>query len=116
MIRAITSTLFLLFVTSIVFAQAPVKDTAKPRSHSDTVKKLLPAAVVLGKKPVIQMEIDRLRFNVAGTDLVSGNNLWDVIEKTPLVKVSEDGTIQISGTSGAVVYINNKRKMLPAMR
>jgi hypothetical protein len=74
--------------------------------------KLLPEAVVRVKKPIIQMEIDRLRFNVAGTDLVFGNTVWDVIEKTPLVNASDDGTIRIAGTTGAVVYINNKRKVL----
>lgn len=74
--------------------------------------KLLPEAVVRAQKPIIQMDIDRLRFNVAGTDLVFGNTIWDVIEKTPLVSASEAGTIQIAGTTGAVVYINNKRKVL----
>ena len=72
----------------------------------------LKEVVVTAKKPVFQREIDRLRFNVGETDLVFGNNIWDVIEKTPLVNVSSDGTIQISGTSGAIVYINNKRKVL----
>lgn len=74
--------------------------------------KNLKEVVVSTKKPVFQREIDRLRFNVAGTDLVFGNNIWDVIEKTPLVNASEDGNIQISGTNGAIVYINNKRKVL----
>ncbi len=74
--------------------------------------KLLSAVEVRSQKSIIQMQIDRLRFNVAGTDLVFGNNVWDVIEKTPLVSASSDGTIQIKGTAGAVVYINNKRKIL----
>ena len=74
--------------------------------------KNLKEVVVSAKKPIFQREIDRLRFNVAGTDLVFGNNIWDVMEKTPLVNASEDGNIQISGTNGAVVYINNKRKVL----
>ena len=74
--------------------------------------KLLPEAIVRARKPIIQMEIDRLRFNVSGTDLAFGNTIWDVIEKTPLVNASGDGTIQIAGTTGAVVYINNKRKLL----
>jgi len=72
----------------------------------------LKEVVVRSGKPIFQREIDRLRFNVSETDLIFGNNIWDVIEKTPLVNVSSDGTIQISGTSGAVVYINNKRKVL----
>ncbi len=74
--------------------------------------KLLTAVEVRSKKKIIQMQIDRLRFNVAGTDLVFGNNVWDVIEKTPLVSTSSDGNIQIRGTTGAIVYINNKRKVL----
>src|SRR6202000_440274 len=47
-----------------------------------------------------------------GTDLVFGNTIWDVMAKTPLVTASESGTIQIAGTSGAVVYINGRRKLL----
>lgn len=74
--------------------------------------KLLAAVEIAAKKQIIQMQIDRLRFNVAGTDLVFGNNIWDVIEKTPLVTTSSDGNIQIRGTTGAVVYVNNKRKVL----
>jgi hypothetical protein len=74
--------------------------------------KLLKPAEVQAKKPILQMEIDRLRFNVSGTDLAYGNNIWDVIGKTPLVNATEDGTVTISGTSGAVVYMNNKRVML----
>ena len=73
---------------------------------------LLSEVVVTAKKPILERQIDRLRFNVSGTDIVFGNNVWGVIEKTPLVTVSEDGNIQISGTSGAVVYINDKRKVL----
>lgn len=73
---------------------------------------LLEEITIESKKPVLQREIDRLRFNVEDTDLVIGNNVWEVIEKTPLVNVSSDGNIQISGVTNAVVYINDKRKIL----
>ncbi len=73
---------------------------------------MLTEAVVTEKKPVLQREIDRVRFNVANTDIVFGSNIWEVIEKTPLVNASEEGNIEISGTNGAIVYINNKRKVL----
>jgi len=107
-------TILFVFVFQITSAQVTVP--GKSAIHNDTLinqkGKLLKQVEVVGKKPIIQMEIDRLRFNVSGTDLVVGNNIWNVIEKTPLVSASTDGTIQISGTSGAIVYINNKRKML----
>ncbi|WP_166437094.1 outer membrane beta-barrel protein [Niastella caeni] len=79
--------------------------------HLDN-EKMLQKVEVTGKKPLIQMDLDRLRFNVTGTELVVGNNIWDVIEKTPLVTTSSDGGIRISGTSGVAVYINNKKKVL----
>jgi len=72
----------------------------------------LTEAVVTEKKPILERKIDRLRFNVANTDIVFGSNVWEVIEKTPLVYASEGGDISISGTTGAIVYINNKRKVL----
>jgi hypothetical protein len=105
---------------TFVFSLISYRDTIIPVTiNNDTVihaqlqkGRLLQAVEVRAQKPLIQMETDRLRFNVAGTSLVFGNNIWDVIEKTPLVTASSDGTIQISGTSGAVVYFNNKRKVL----
>jgi len=107
-------TILFIFVLQITSAQVAVPGKAATPSDTLTSRKgaLLKQVEVVGKKPIIQMEIDRLRFNVSGTDLVFGNNIWNVIEKTPLVTASSDGNIQISGTTGAVVYINNKRKML----
>ena len=46
----------------------------------------LQAATVVGKRAIVQAGIDRMRFNVAGTDLAKGNTLWGVIEKTPLAR------------------------------
>lgn len=104
----------------IVFSYVSYSDSSMMISlNTDTLiniqfqgSKKLEEAVVRARRPVIQMQIDRIRFNVAGTDLVFGNNIWDVIEKTPMVSASSDGSIQIRGTTGAVVYINNKRKIL----
>jgi hypothetical protein len=97
-------------------AQTPAQPKISDTVHVDSLHhKLLQQVVVTARQPIIQQEIDRLRFNVAGTDLAAGNTLWGLLEKTPLVTVSEDGTIQIAGTTGAVVYINNKRKVLSGL-
>lgn len=72
----------------------------------------LPEAIVTAKKPVLQRQIDRIRFNVADTDISFGSSVWEVIEKAPLVNASNEGELSISGTDGAVVYINNRRKIL----
>lgn len=73
---------------------------------------ILQEVVVRAQKPIFQQEIDRFRFNVGQTDMAYGSNIWDILEKTPLVRAAEDGSLSISGTSGAVVYINNRRKIL----
>lgn len=73
---------------------------------------MLSEVIIKAQKPVFQRELDRFRFNVGQTDLVAGNNIWDVLEKTLLVRASEDGSIAISGTAGAIVYINDKKKVL----
>jgi hypothetical protein len=87
--------------------------------HADTSinvqlkpSQMLSEVLIKAKKPIFQRELDRFRFNVAETDLAIGNNIWDVLEKTPLVTTTEDGSVQISGTTGAIVYINNKKKVL----
>ena len=74
--------------------------------------RILSEVTINAQKPVFQRELDRFRFNVGQTDLVAGNNVWDVLEKTPLVHASEDGSIAISGTTGVIVYINDKKKVL----
>jgi len=100
-------TVFLVFAFQAAAAQVSVKtDTLKKKEI-----KTLSEVNITAKKPIFQREIDRFRFNVEGTDLAIGNTVWGVLEKTPLVTTSEDGAIQISGTTGAVVYINNKRKV-----
>lgn len=106
--------------TRLLFTAASIKDSAiVVQLTKDTTinlqlenSKQLTAVTVQAKKPLLERQIDRLRFNVAGTDLIFGNSVWDVLEKTPLVTASGDGGLQISGTTGAVVYINNKRKIL----
>lgn len=73
---------------------------------------LLDEAVIVAKKPVLTRKIDRVSFNVANTDIVFGSNIWEVLKKTPLIEISNDGDIKINGTSGVAVYINDRKKVL----
>lgn len=67
---------------------------------------------ITASKPLIENKIDRIRFNVGNTDIVFGSNAWEVIKQTPLVESSEQNGLGISGASGAVVYINNRKCQL----
>lgn len=105
---------------TIVYSHSNLNDSIpKVKLTKDTIinfqlKKtnLLNEIKVTRNKPTLSREIDRLIFNVSNTDMVYGNTIWNVIEKTPLVSCSSDGEIEINGTSKAIVYLNNKRKML----
>ncbi|SDG75434.1 Outer membrane receptor proteins, mostly Fe transport [Flavobacterium omnivorum] len=105
---------------TIIYSYSTLNDSIPlVRLKTDTIinfrlqkANLLDEAIVKYKNPTLTRKIDRLIFNVSDTDIVYGNNIWNVIEKTPLVSSTSDGEIQINGTSGAIVYVNNKRKML----
>jgi hypothetical protein len=107
-------------ILEIIYSYSTLKDSIPlVRLKTDTVinfrlqkANLLDEAIVKYKSPTLTRKIDRLIFNVSNTDIVYGNNIWDVIEKTPLVSSTSDGEIQINGTSGAIVYVDNKRKVL----
>lgn len=58
------------------------------------------------QKPTIQIEIDRLIFNVENTTLSSGNT-WDILSKTPGVIIQQN-SISIRNQP-ATVYINDRK-------
>lgn len=62
---------------------------------------------VVGKKPTVKREIDRLVFNVANTSLTEGN-IWDVLNRTPGVIINQE-EILIKNSGNVVVYINDRR-------
>lgn len=72
----------------------------------------LSTVVITAEKNIIERKTDRLRFNVANSDLIIGNSVWETLHKTPFVSTNENGAIEIAGTSGVIVYINNRKKRL----
>lgn len=72
----------------------------------------LSTVVITAEKNIIERKTDRLRFNVANSDLIIGNSVWETLNKTPFVATNENGAIEILGTSGVIVYINNRKKRL----
>ncbi|EDP96244.1 possible TonB-dependent receptor [Kordia algicida OT-1] len=72
----------------------------------------LAAVVITAEKSVIERKTDRLRFNVANSDLIIGSSVWETLNKTPFVATNENGSIEIAGTSGVIVYVNGRKKRL----
>jgi len=75
----------------------------------DSITQYLSGVTVEGKKPVFERKTDRFVFHIANSPLVAGNNLWEVLKKTPLVQTKETGELNIMGMQNATVYINDKK-------
>lgn len=89
--------------------------------RSDTVQKLvliklspnetkLEEAQVTGKRPRVMRKIDRLEFNVQGSNL-SGLNSWDILKRTPMVMLT-GSNIAVRGDKKVAVMINERKVML----
>lgn len=89
--------------------------------RSDTVQKLvliklspnetkLQEAQVTGKRPRVIRKIDRLEFNVQGSNL-SGLNSWDILKRTPMVMLT-GSNIAVRGDKKVAVMINERKVML----
>ena len=70
--------------------------------------KQLNKVVVFSKKPLIEKSTDGLIYNVQQDLLSGGGTAIDVLRKTPLVSVSQDGTPSIRGSSNIRVFIDDK--------
>ncbi|WP_337518794.1 TonB-dependent receptor plug domain-containing protein, partial [Alistipes ihumii] len=56
---------------------------------------------------------DRLVFNIAGTNLAKGNNIYEVLKFAPLVK-EENRQLSIIGKESTLLYINGRKTNVPA--
>ena len=56
---------------------------------------------------------DRLVFNIAGTNLAKGNNIYEVLKFAPLVK-EENRQLSIIGKESTLLYVNGRKTNVPA--
>ncbi|AWH85032.1 hypothetical protein HYN59_07790 [Flavobacterium album] len=67
----------------------------------------LGAVVINSKRPIVNRKIDRLEFDV-GNSILSSDNAWEILRKTPGVNVTSGG-ISIRGSNSILVTINDKK-------
>ncbi|MDR0792221.1 MAG: carboxypeptidase regulatory-like domain-containing protein, partial [Chitinophagaceae bacterium] len=77
---------------------------------NDTLQDLN-AIVITSRKPVFEKTADRFVFNVANSPLTTGGAAWDVLQHTPMLMVNNT-SVSIIGSSGATVYINDRKSVL----
>ncbi len=64
------------------------------------------------KKPLIQLQSDRIVMNVENSVLSEGNTALELLEKAPGVMVDNDGNISLRGKQGVTIMINDKKTYL----
>ncbi|WP_306353647.1 outer membrane beta-barrel family protein [Flavobacterium sp. '19STA2R22 D10 B1'] len=106
---------YILKVSAIGFADY-YKNISLQQNQTVTVLleqtvELLDHVVVTSKRPVIQRKIDRLEFNVENS-MLSSNNAWEILTKTPGVNASGEGSIGIRGSKNILITINDKKVYL----
>lgn len=65
-------------------------------------------ATVVGVKPLVQSQIDRLSYSLADDPDAQSNTMLDMLRKVPLVTVDGEDNIKINGKSSFKVYVNGK--------
>jgi len=74
----------------------------------------LDAVTVEAKKNFVEKKIDRTIVNVNSFIGNAGNNMLEVLAKSPGVSVDADGNIKLRGKPGVVVYIDDRPTYLSA--
>ncbi|HEY0677853.1 MAG TPA: TonB-dependent receptor, partial [Chitinophagaceae bacterium] len=64
--------------------------------------------VVTASKPLIEMKADKTILNVEGTINAVGNDMLELLRKSPGVMVDKDDNISMSGKNGIQVYIDGR--------
>ncbi|SFH40066.1 outer membrane beta-barrel protein [Pedobacter insulae] len=81
--------------------------TALKRVVMTEDRQTLKAVSVISEKPLVERRTDRFIVNVEGSFLEVGNNGLEVLQKSPGIWVSGDGSIKIKGNQSVMVMINN---------
>lgn len=63
---------------------------------------------IVGKKPLVKMEIDRISYAMKDDKSAQSKDLLDMLRRVPLVTVDGDDNIQVKGSSSFKVFINGK--------
>lgn len=93
-------------------AAVPGKDFGVLTLPADT--KQLGEVSVVGLRPTIVQEADRMVVTVEGTAMAAGNTAFDVLAKSPGVFVDQEGNIQLNGKSGVTVMLDGRLTYLSA--
>ena len=73
---------------------------------------LLQETVVTARLPVIERQIDKVVVNVEGSTLAAGNNVLELLQRSPGVLITPQGAVMLEGKSGVMVMVDGKPSQL----
>jgi len=68
----------------------------------------LQEAVIVGRKPLVEVGLDRLLYHADPDVGTAGGTARDVLRKTPLLAVDGEGNVTMRGSHNFQVLVNNK--------
>lgn len=103
----------ILKVTHFAYEDCLLQFTQSASEIQDIILKeksfLLDEVVIKANPPGLKRKADHFSFEVANTDLVKGNNTWNVLKFTPFLKVDDMTGIEMIGKGKITVYINGRK-------
>jgi hypothetical protein len=69
-------------------------------------RRTIKEVVVSSRKPVIEVKPDRTVINVAGTINAAGTSAFELLRKSPGIRIMNEDDIQINGKKGMLVYLD----------
>ncbi|MDE6311087.1 MAG: TonB-dependent receptor [Muribaculaceae bacterium] len=73
---------------------------------------LLSEIVVVGMRPIIKAEPDKISYDVQADGDSNTNTLLEMLRKVPMVSVDGEDNITVNGSSNFQVYVNGKPSMM----
>lgn len=90
--------------------QAGATTQVPPMTFS--VNNLLKEATISAKLPTIERQLDKVVVNVEGSTLAAGNNALELLQRSPGVVVTPQGSVMLEGKAGVRVLIDGKPTQL----
>lgn len=93
---------------SLVLTQNELRSKGLVRLSMKADDNLLSEVVVVAKKPIVRLGIDRIAYNVKEDPMNKALSLHEMMRRVPLVTIDGDGNLQVKGTSNFAIYLNGR--------
>jgi len=74
----------------------------------------LSGVTVVASKPLVQVDLDKISYDIKSDPESKSNNVLDMLKKVPMVTVDGEDNIQVKGSSNFKVYVNGKPSNMTA--